>query len=97
MDRKTRTVETPSGIAVELKEYISAGEFLDIQEASEKDNLSKTQVARLLMESAVVSINGNKENVPALLRDLPIADYTFLNKEVKPLLDGNFTEAKTQA
>ena len=96
MARTTKTVTAPSGAAIELQEYITAGEFLDIQEASEKDNLTKTQVARRLMEAAVVSINGVKENVPQLLRDLPVSDYTFLANEIKNLVDGDFTEAKSQ-
>ena len=96
MARTTKTVEAPSGAKIELQEYITAGEFLDIQEASEKDSLTKTQVARRLMEAAVVSVNGVKENVPALLRDLPVTDYTFLANEIKNLVDGDFTEAKSQ-
>ncbi len=96
MARTTKQVTTPSNTVLELQEYITAGEFLDIQEASEKDNLTKTQVARRLMETAVVSVNGVKENIPALLRDLPVSDYTFLANEIKSLVDGNFTEAKNQ-
>lgn len=96
MARTTKQVTAPSGAVIELKEYITAGEFLDIQEAAEKDNLTKTQVARRLMETAVVSLNGVKENVSQLLRDLPISDYTFLANEMKSLVDGDFTQAKSQ-
>ena len=96
MPRTTKQVTAPSGAVLELQEYITAGEFLDIQEASEKDSLTKTQVARRLVEAAVVSVNGVKENVPALLRDLPVTDYTFLANEIKNLVDGDFTEAKSQ-
>lgn len=96
MARTTKKVKAPSGAEIELQSYITAGEFLDIQEASEKDNLSKTAVARRLMEVAVVSVNGVTENVPALLRDLPVSDYTFLANEIKNLVDGDFTEAKSQ-
>lgn len=96
MARTTKQVTTPSGAVIELQEYITAGEFLDIQEASEKENLTKTQVARRLMEAAVVSVNGVKENVPVLLRELPVSDYTFLANEIKNLVDGDFTAAKSQ-
>jgi hypothetical protein len=93
-ERKTKTVTTPSNIVVQLNEYITAGEFLDLQEQSEKGALSKTQLAKALMEQAVVSMDGSTENIAQKLRDLPLADYTFLSKEVKALVEGNFTEAK---
>lgn len=96
MARSTKEITAPSGAKIEVQEYITAGEFLDIQEASEKENLTKTQVARRLMEAAVVSVNGVKDNVPSLLRELPVSDYTFLANEIKNLVDGDFTEAKSQ-
>lgn len=97
MDRKTKQLTTPSGAAVEVKEYLSAGEFIDLTEESEKLSLSKSQLTMRLMESAIVSINGAKENIAALLRDLPLPDYTYLSKEVAKLVTGDFSEAKTQA
>jgi hypothetical protein len=96
MDRKTKIVTTPTGRSVELNEFISAGEFIDLNEESEKGNFTKTTLAKRTLELAVVSIDNVKENIPALLRDLPLADYTFLNKEVSKLIAGDFTEAKTQ-
>lgn len=96
MTRKTKQVTLPSGVVIELQEYVTAGEFLDIQEAAEKDNLPKTQVARRLMEVVVVSVNGVKENTSQLLRELPISDYTVLANEMKTLVDGDFTKAKNQ-
>jgi hypothetical protein len=95
MERKTKTVTTPSGRAIELKEYITAGEFLDLNEENEKQGLTKTTLAKKILELAVVSIDGVKENISAVLRDLPLADYTFLQKEIKTLIEGDFTEAKT--
>lgn len=96
-ERKTKTVKAPSGLMVELKEYITAGEFLDLNEESEKSGLTKTALARRLSEIAIISIDGSGENIPAKLRDLPLADYTFLQKEIKKLIEGDFTEAKTPA
>ena len=97
MDRKTKSVTTPSGAVVEMKEFVSAGEFLDLSEENEKLGLSKNAFAQHLMETAVVSVNGSKEEVGARLRDLPLPDYTFLTKEVAKLVTGDFSEAKTQA
>ncbi|HLY40482.1 MAG TPA: hypothetical protein VKR52_04670 [Terracidiphilus sp.] len=93
-ERKTNTVTTPSNHAVELKDYITAGEFLDLNEESEKSGLTKTALAKKILELAVVSIDGAKENIPSAIRELPIADYTFLQQEIKKLIEGNFTVAK---
>lgn len=93
-ERKLNSITLPSGATVELKEYISAGEFLDATEG--KDDISKSELARKLVLAAIVSVNGSKENVLATLRDLTIADYTFISKEVAKLANPDFTEAKNQ-
>jgi hypothetical protein len=92
-ERKLKTVTTPSGVQIELKEYISAGEFLDATES--KDELSKNELAKRLVQIAVASVNGSKENITAALRDLPLPDYLFLSKEVASLTNADFTQAKT--
>jgi hypothetical protein len=94
MPAKTKTLTTPSGVAVELKEYISAGEFLDATEAKDGE-IPKSELAKRLIALAVVSLNGSKENVPNALRELPLGDYLFLSKEVAKLTNADFTEAKT--
>jgi hypothetical protein len=96
-ERKNKTVTTPSNHTVELKEYISAGEFLDINDAKEGADLSKSELAKRLVNIAVVSIDGSTEDIPNKLRDLPLGDYLFLSKEVTKIVNGDFTEAKTQA
>jgi hypothetical protein len=95
-ERKTKTVTAPSGVVVELKEYISAGEFLDATESKDGNDLPKQQLAKKLVETAVVSLNGSRENISTAIRDLPLADYLFLSKEVAKLTSGDFTEAKNQ-
>ena len=92
-ERKTKTVTTPSGVPVELKEYISAGEFLDATESKEAE-ISKSELAKKLVMLAIVSVAGSKENISAALRDLPLPDYLFLSKEVAKLTNADFTEAK---
>ena len=96
-ERQTKSVTTPSGAAIVLNEYISAGEFLDINDAKGGADLSKSELAKQLVNIAVVSVNGVTENVSDLLRALPLADYLFLSKEVTKIVNGDFTEAKTQA
>jgi hypothetical protein len=95
-ERKTNTVTTPSGAVVVLKEYISAGEFLDINDAKEGAELSKTELSKRLVSIAVVSIDGASEDIPNALRALPLSDYLFLSKEVTKIVSGDFTEAKAQ-
>lgn len=95
-ERKTTSVTTPSGAAVVLKEYISAGEFLDINDAKDGADLSKSELAKRLVNAAVVSVDGATEDIPNVLRNLPLADYLFLNKEIAKIVNGDFTEAKAQ-
>jgi hypothetical protein len=94
-ETKTKTVTTPSGVTVELKEILSAGDFIDANDSPTE--LSKVQLSKRLMDLCVVSINGATADVPNALRALPIADYVFLSKEVAKLVEGDFTQAKTQA
>jgi hypothetical protein len=94
-ERKIKSVTTPSGVPVELKEYISAGEFLDATESKDAAEISKSDLAKKLMLLAIVSVNGSKENVADALRELPLPDYLFLSKEVAKLTNADFTEAKT--
>ena len=97
MERKTKTVTTPTGVSIELKEYISAGEFLDATDSKDATEINKNELAKRLVQIAVVSVNGSKEDVPTALRDLPLPDYLFLSKEVAKLTSADFTQAKTQA
>ena len=93
-ESKTKVLTTPSGASIELKEYISAGEFLDATETKDGEAYRRAKLAKRLVNVAVVSVNGSKENVPHALRDLPLPDYLFLSKEVAKLTNGDFTEAK---
>lgn len=94
-ERKVKSVTTPSGIVIEMKEYISAGEFLDATDTKDAAELSKNELAKRLVLIAVVSVSGSKENIETALRDLPLPDYLFLSKEVAKLANADFTQAKT--
>jgi hypothetical protein len=96
-ERKTKTVTTPSNHVVELNEYITAGEFLDINDAKGGVDVSKSELAKHLVSIAVVSIDGSTEDTVNKLRNLPLGDYLFLSKEVTKIVNGDFTEAKTPA
>lgn len=92
----TKEITTPSGKKVALKEYITAGEFLDINDAKDGTDLSKVELSKRLVSLAVVSIDGATEDITNALRALPLADYLLIGKEVTKLLNGDFTEAKSQ-
>ena len=94
-ENKVNSVTTPSGVVVVLKSYISGGDFIDASDTKDGVELTKIQLAKRLMDAVVVSVNGVTENVPTKLRELPLADYVFLSKEVAKLAD--FTAAKIQA
>jgi len=92
---KIKSVTLPSGGNAELKESITAGEFLDINDSPNGQELPKKQLAKKVLDIAVVSINGVKEDIPNLLRALSLPDYVFLSKEIAKLIEGDFTSAKT--
>lgn len=95
-DIQTQSVTTPSGVPVELKTVLSAGDFIDANDTPNGTELSKVQLAKRLMDVAIVSINGVTNDIPNALRALSLPDYVFLSKEVKKLIDGDFTKAETQ-
>jgi hypothetical protein len=94
-ENKFNTVALPSGKTAVLKSYISGGDFIDATDTQDGKDLSKIQLAKRLMDVVVVSVEGVTENIPTLLRALPLADYVFISKEVAAL--ANFTKAETQA
>lgn len=94
-ERKTKVIQLPSGGSVELKEFISAGEFLDINDAKDGQELSKSELSKRLVQTAIVSLNGSAEDITNALRALPLADYLAISKEVTKLINADFTEAKS--
>lgn len=86
---------TPSGKKLVLKE-LTGGDFLDATASNNDADVSKHELSRRLMVAAVASVDGATENIEALLRALPLADYVALSKEVAKMISGDFSEAKTQ-
>jgi hypothetical protein len=91
---KTKSVTTPSGLTIELKEELSAGDFIDATDSPTE--ISKVQLSKRIMDIAVVSVNGVTTDIPNALRAIPFADYVFLSKEVAKLIELDFTKAKNQ-
>jgi hypothetical protein len=96
MDNQTKEIILPSGKKVLLKE-LTGGDFLDATSTNSDADVSKHELSRRLVVAATVSVDGATENLPALLRALPIPDYVHIAKEVGKMISGDFSEAKTQA
>jgi hypothetical protein len=92
---KTKSITTPSGVVIELKDQLTGGDFLDASDSPTE--LSKVQLSKRIMDVVVISVNGATTDIPNALRALPFADYAFVSKEVAKLINPDFTEAKTQA
>lgn len=92
---ETKSLTTPTGVAVEIKTALSAGDFIDANDAPNGVELSKIQLSKKLMDVAVVSVAGVTTDIPTALRNLPLPDYIFLSKEVAALVQGDFTKAET--
>lgn len=93
-ERKTKSLALPSGGTAEIKEYITAGEFIDITESKDAAEVPKTELAKRLILAALESLNGSKDDIATRLRDLPLHDYVVLNKEIAKLTSGDFTATK---
>jgi hypothetical protein len=91
-ETKTNTVTAPSGVLIELKDMLSAGDFIDASDSPTE--LSKVQLSKRLMDAVVVSVNGVTTDISSALRALSVPDYVFLSKEVAKLIEGDFTKAK---
>lgn len=106
MERATKTFKTESGKEVEVKEYLTGPEnnqlkaalFDGITVGTEKDMdrmpLSNTfKREEKLLEMAVVSFDGNKENVLERINELPSYEYDALLKQIGEELKLNFQKA----
>lgn len=110
MDRKTKTITLPSGIVVEVKEFINARErnelrniylgFFSFKPDEQKPEFKEVpgevaeKVERKLIEVAVVSYEGETENILDRILDGSPEDYDFLLVELNKLSTGGFQTAK---
>ena len=96
MDSSTKEFTTPSGKKLILKE-LTGGDFLDANASNTDADVPQRELSRRLINAAVASVDGVADDVPTLIRALPLPDYVALAKEVSKLIKGDFSEAKTQA
>jgi len=82
-------LKLPSGIEVEMLEYINAGLVID---SNAKDNVTDGQ--KFLIENVIVSINGKKENLYQEARALRFSDYQKIDSKIKELITGEVDVVK---
>jgi len=98
MDRETKKIKTPiSKQEIEIKTYLTAGEEMEIQKVllnaveiqqgvvsdikgSKADIM--IEMEKKLMELAIVSIDGKKENIVETLLNMRSSDYDKIKAEV---------------
>lgn len=89
MPRETKDLVTSTGKKYTIKSYITFEEF---EPTGEIESITKRSAK--LVEMALVSLEDSTENVYARARQLSVADYTDISKEVTKILTGGFTPAK---
>ena len=108
--REVKTIQTPSDKEAVLKSYLTAGErnelrriYLNNMEiGTEKEMPAITKISGSLVEEAekkmieiaVVSYDGNPENILGRLLDEKPEEYDFVVAEINKVLRGNFPKAK---
>jgi len=109
-NRETKKITTPAGKELELKTYITARERNQIRdmfyknmklenvggkpEMSELSGEIMSQAEYKLIESVVVSYDGNKENVLDRISDEKPEEYDFIVEEINKIPGTSFTPAK---
>ena len=89
MEREIKDLVTSSGKKFAIKAYLTFSEF-------EPTTLIEDTLKRSakLIELCLVSLEGVAENAYTRARELPVADYTDIAKEVAKAINGNFPTEK---
>lgn len=110
LDRETKTIQTPGGHEVVLKEWVNGKEIqqienliyknFDIQGARENPNFKLntsflTEQTNKTLEMVVVSIDGKTENILEEILVLKAKDYKFIVTEANKVIEGLDEEKKT--
>lgn len=108
MERETKKLKTPGGKEVELKTYLTARERNELRavflngiaiepsstQIKEISGAVVDEAERKLIELAVVSYDGNRENILERLLDSTPEEYDFVVAEANKINTGNFQKAK---
>lgn len=104
MEQKTKKITTPiAKVVVELKEWITGGEYREIKNVVLKEMKIQTIGTESKIDPmtgdfieltenkeisvVVVSVNGKKEDILKTILALPNKDYQFIKEEVKKIVD----------
>ena len=92
-DRETKEFVTPGGIKLMIKTYLTAREGMPVMDDSSATSIQKAQK---LAGVAVVSIDGDTNNISERLLDFSMQEYTATLKEITELIsDLNETKLNT--
>lgn len=110
MERQIRKIKTPLGKEIELKDYLTARErnelrtvyLSNMKVGTENDEpvikeipgSIVDQAEKKLIELAVVSYDGSRENILDRLLDGLPEEYDFVIEEANRIGKGNFQKAK---
>jgi hypothetical protein len=88
----TIKITTPVNKAeVELKPYLTGGDKLDLADVSEEKMKEKVEKMILI---AVISVNGNKENILESVRAMHGQDFDFVMDKITTMIEGSAVEKK---
>ena len=107
MERETKTVTTPEGKELVVKTYLTAKERNSYLEELAKNGIRSNadqndpstvfatiKSAKKLIEVAVASYDGNKDNIADRLEEAKSSEYDFVIKTAAEIATGNFQQAK---
>lgn len=99
-DRETKEITTPLNHKAVVKAYLTGrevdailGDLFKDQQSGEKPTIPMTlgiQRNNKLIEAALVSLDGNTENIFDRLQELPASEKSFILNQVNELAGGNF-------
>jgi hypothetical protein len=83
MERETKEYVTPGGVKVLMKTYLTAREAVPVVDSKELSDVEKSQK---LAAAAIISLNGDTENISERMLDLPIKEYSAILTELTALI-----------
>ena len=110
MERKTKTLQTPLGKELVLKEYVTARERNELRSIllgnmkfdTEGKEIGQAELSgntlelseRKMIEVIITSYDGSAENIAERLLDCTPEEYDFVVKEAMEINKGNLIAAK---
>jgi hypothetical protein len=83
MTRDTKEFSTPGGHKIVIKTYLTSREAMPVFDQAD---MSGTQKAQKLASAAIVSIDGDANDISEKLLDFSLQEYTATLKEITELI-----------